>query len=77
VLGDATHQHHVRHRFENAQPVDPACNADRQAFPIELVDLCHQPNLATVMGLGFDKIVGPDMVASLRSQSDARSVIEP
>jgi hypothetical protein len=29
------------------------------------------------MGLGFDKIVGPDMIAPLRSEPDARTVIEP
>jgi hypothetical protein len=29
------------------------------------------------MGLGFDEVVGPDMVAMLRSQPDAGSVVEP
>src|ERR1035437_5620351 len=62
VFGDAPHQHHVRHGLNHAQTVDPASNTDCQAFPRELVDQRHKPNLAAIMRLGFDKVVRPDVV---------------
>jgi len=43
----------------------------------ELVDDVEQAELAAIMGALLDKVVGPDMVGTLRSQPDARSVIEP
>ena len=37
--------------------VDATGNPDRQAFPGELVDQRHEPELAAIMGLGFDEVV--------------------
>jgi hypothetical protein len=39
-----------------------------------LVDQGHQSNLAP---LGLDEVVAPDMIAMLRPQADARSVVQP
>jgi hypothetical protein len=77
VLWNAVHDHGVGHRLDDTHAIDPPCDADCQAFPRELIDQCHQPDLAAVMGLCFDKVVGSHMVAPLRSQPDARTVIEP
>src|SRR5271167_730891 len=77
VFRDAPDQHHISHRFQNPQTVDPAGNTDRQAFARELVDQRHKPNLAAIMRLGFDKVVRPDVVTSFRSQPDTRPIIEP
>src|SRR5665213_3526565 len=77
VFWNPAGHHDIGHRFQNAQAVNPTCDADRQTLAGELVDQGHQPNLSTVMGLGFDEVVGPDMIAPLRSQPDARAVIEP
>ena len=57
--------------------VDPLGNPDRQAFPGELINQRHQPYLAAIVGPGLHKVIGPDMVAPLRSQPDAEAVIEP
>ena len=46
-------------------------NPDRQTFPRELVDQRHQPNLAAIMGLGFDEVVAPHVIAAFRSQPNA------
>ena len=61
----------------DTQAVDPPRNTDRQAFPGELVDQRHQPDFAAIMGLGFDEVVGPDVIAPLRPQPDAGAIIEP
>ena len=71
VLRNAVHDHGVGHRLDDAHAVDPPRDTDRKAFPRELVDQRHQPDLPAVMGLGFDEVVGPDVIAPLRSQPDA------
>ena len=43
----------------------------------ELVDDVQHPVLPPVMGAVLDKVVGPDVIAVLWPQPDARSVIEP
>ena len=50
---------------------------DRQALARELVDHIEHAELPPVTGAILDKIVGPDMVRVLRSQTDARTVVEP
>ena len=42
----------------------------------ELVEHVEHPILATIVG-AVDKVVGPDMIALLRPQPDARSVGQP
>ena len=44
---------------------------DRQALARELVDHIEHAELPPVTGAILDKIVGPDMVRVLRSQTDA------
>jgi hypothetical protein len=39
-------------------------DTDRQAFMGELVEHVEHPILASVVGAVFDKVVGPDMIAS-------------
>ena len=70
-------EHHIGHRLDDAEAVDTTGHLDRQTFPGELVDQCHQPKLAAIVGLRFDKVVAPNMIAMLRPQTDARAVIEP
>ena len=77
VFGDAADQHHIGHRFQDTEAVDPAGHPDRQTLPRELVDQRHQPDLAAVVGLGLDEVVRPDVIAPLRPQPDAGTVVEP
>ena len=67
MLGHATHEHDVRHRLKHTEAVDPPRHPDGQAFAGELIDQCHQPQLAAIVGLGLHKVIGPDMIASFRS----------
>src|SRR5262249_12520591 len=50
---------------------------DRQAFMGELVEHVEHPVLASLVGAVLDKVVGPDMIALLRPQPNARSVGQP
>jgi hypothetical protein len=77
VLWHAPGEHHVGHRLDDTQAVDATGYPDRQAFPGEFVDQGHQPKFAPIVGLRLDEVVAPDMVAMLRPQTDARSVVEP
>jgi len=77
MLRDASGEHHIGHRLNDAEAVDPTSHPDRQAFPGKLVDQGHQPNLAPIMGLRLDEVVTPNMIAMPWSQPDAGSVVEP
>jgi hypothetical protein len=43
----------------------------------ELVEHVEHPILASIVGAVLDKVVGPDMIAVLRPQPNARSVGQP
>jgi hypothetical protein len=44
-------------------------------FPGELVNQGHEPELSTFVGLCLNEVVAPDMIAMLRPQADAGSVV--
>jgi hypothetical protein len=52
-------------------------DTDRQAFMGELVEHVEHPILACIVGAVLDKVVGPDTIALLRPQPNARSVGQP
>lgn len=77
VFRDTFGKHYVGHRLDDTEAVDPASHPDDQAFPREPVDQSHQPQLPPIVGLRLDEVVAPDMIAMLRPQTDAGSVVEP
>lgn len=77
VFWNTSGEHHVGHRLDDAKAVDPARDADGQTFPGELIDQGHEAEFAAVMGLRLDKVVAPDMIAMLRPEPDAGSVVQP
>ncbi len=77
VLRNALGQHHISQRFDDAKAVDAAGDPDGQTLASELVDQGQKPDPTTIMGLGFDEIVAPDMIAMGRSEPDARPIVEP
>ena len=48
-------------------------DADRDALVRELIDDIEHAILPPLMGAIFDEVVGPDVVAALRPEADARS----
>ena len=77
VLRHTAHEHDVGHRLKYTEAVDPTRHPDGKAFTRELVDQRHQAELATIVGLSFQEVITPHMIAPLRSQPDARSIVEP
>src|SRR5262249_44692435 len=54
-----------------------AGDTDRQAFAGKFVNDIDHPIWAPIVGAVLDKVVGPDVIAVLRPQPDARSVGQP
>jgi hypothetical protein len=77
VTGNATHDEEVRQNVDYIDCFELAGDTDRQAFVGELVEHVEHPILASIVGAVLDEVVGPDMIAVLRPQPDARSVGQP
>src|SRR5215470_6133226 len=77
VSGDATQDEKVGQNVDHIDRLELAGDTDRQAFVGELVEHVEHPILASVVGAVLDKVVGPDVIAVLRPQPDARSVRQP
>ena len=58
-------------------PLELARDPDRQALAGERVDHVEHPELAPLMRARFDEVVGPDVIAMLRPQPQARAVPVP
>lgn len=52
MFRNASGEHHVGHRLDDAKAVDPTCDADGQTFPGKLIDQSHEAESAAVMGHG-------------------------
>jgi hypothetical protein len=50
---------------------------DHQSFPRKFVNNVQHPDLPPVMCAVLDKIIGPDVIWTLRPQPDARTFIQP
>src|SRR5262249_7547372 len=77
VTGDATQDEEVGQNVDHIDRLELAGDTDRQAFMGELVEHVEHPVLASLVGAVLDKVVGPDMIALLRPQPNARSVGQP
>ena len=67
----------VREHVDHVHRLKPPRDPDRQALVGKLVDNGQHAILTPVMGPVFDEVVGPDVVAVPRPQSDAGAVREP
>ena len=73
----AAQDEEIRQDVDHVDGLQLAIDADCQALMRELVDHVEHAILLPVMGSILDEVIRPDVIAVLRSQSDARSVIEP
>ena len=46
-------------------------HTDRQALTAELVDDAQHPERLSIVGTICDEVIGPDMIGTLRAQTDA------
>ena len=77
MLGNAAQDEQVRQHVDDVDRLEPAGDADGQALVGELVDDVEHADFASIMGAILDEVVGPDVIAALGPQPDARSVIQP
>jgi hypothetical protein len=77
VTGNATHDEEVRQNVDHINRLKLAGDTDCQAFVGELVEHVEDSILASIVGSVLEEVVGPDVIAVLRPQSDARSVRQP
>ncbi len=77
MLGHAARDEEIRQHIDDVERLQLSFDADGYALVRELVDDIEHPVLPPLMGAVFDEVVRPDMVATLRAEADARSVVEP
>ena len=77
MAGHAAQDEQVGQHVDHVRRLQLACDADRQALPRELIDHVQHPELAALVRAGFDKVVGPDVIATLRPQSQAGTIPVP
>lgn len=61
----------VRQNVDDVSRIEFAVNADRQAFPGELIDDVEHAELPAIVRPVLDEVIGPDMVGMLRPKPDA------
>jgi hypothetical protein len=77
VSGNAAQDEEIGQNVDHIDRLELAGDTDRQAFMAELVDHVEHPILASIVGAVLDEVVGPDMIAVLGPQPNARSVGQP
>jgi hypothetical protein len=77
VSGNAPQDEEVGQNVDHIDRLELAGDTDRQTFVGELVEHVEHPILAPIVGAVLDEVIGPDMIALLRPQPNARSVGQP
>jgi hypothetical protein len=64
----------VREHVDDVDPLELAADPNGQALMRERVDEVEHPEPPAIMGAVLDKVIGPDRIAVLGPQPDARAV---
>ena len=67
----------IGQHIDHIDGLELAGDPDRQTFVGELVDHIEHSIFPSIVGAVLDKVVGPDVIAVLGSQPNARSVCQP
>jgi hypothetical protein len=70
MTGDAAQDEEIGQHIDHIDRLEPAGDADRQAFVGELVENVEHSIPASIMGAALDKVVRPDVIAVLWPQPD-------
>ena len=73
----AAQDEEIGQHVDHIDGLELAGDPDRQAFVGELVDHIEHAIFPSIVGAVLDKVVGPDVIAVLGTQPDARSVRQP
>ena len=66
-----TQDEKIRKSVDHVGRVQLSLHPDRQAFAAELIQDVQRPERLAVIGSAMDKVIGSDVVATLRSEADA------
>ena len=77
MTGNAAQDEQVGQSVDHIDRLKLAGDTDGQAFVGKLVNDIEHPISASIVGAILDKVVGPDVIAPLRAQPNARSVGQP
>jgi hypothetical protein len=77
VSGNAAQDEEIGQNVDHIDSLEVAGDTDRQAFMAEFVEHVEHAIPASIVGAVLDKVVGPDMIAVLRPEPNARSVGQP
>ncbi len=77
VLRDATQDEQIGEHVDDIDGFQPPIDSNVQTFMRELIYDVQHSVFPSVMCAVLDEVIGPDMIATLRAQADARSVGEP
>src|SRR5215470_6617788 len=77
VTGTAAQDEQIGQNVDDIDCFELAGDTDRQAFAGKLVNDIERPISASIVGAVLDKVAGPDVIALLRTQPNARSVGQP
>jgi hypothetical protein len=77
VARHATQDEEIGQHIDHIDGLELAGDPDRQAFVGKLIDHIEHAIFPSIVGPILDKIVGPDVIAVLGAQPDARSVRKP
>src|SRR4029077_12214106 len=77
VTGNAAQDEQAGQNVDDIDCFELAGDTGRQAFVGKLVNDIEHPISASIVGAVLDKVVGPDVIAVLRPQPDARSIGQP
>ena len=74
---DTSDEEQVRQHIDDIGALELAGDADREAFPRELVDDIEHPERSAIMRAVVYEVVRPDVVRPFGAQPNARAVIQP
>ena len=77
VARNAAQDEEIGQHIDHIDGLELAGDPDRQTFMGELVDHIEHSIFPSIVGAVLDKVVGPDVIAVLGSQPNARSVCQP
>ena len=73
----AAQDEQIAQDIDHAGGVELSLDLDGQALPTVLIKDVECPECFLIVGSTMHEVIGPDMVAMLRTQTDAGSIIQP
>jgi metal transporter CNNM len=77
MAGNAAQNEEIREHVNNIHRPQSTTDSDSDAFTCEFVDHVEHPVLPPIVSAILDEVIGPDVIGTLRPQTDTGTIIEP